>query len=734
MYRIITFLSALLFTAAMLLSCRESNAKPRRAIGDADFFIAPNGNDDWSGKLPQPNAEGNDGPFATLERARDAVRWLATNPDNDIRVLIRGGTYHLTNTVVFGPEDSARDGRKIIYASFPNETPVFSSGVRIEHWKKLGITDELRELSAGAREHIWVADAPRQLGSFKALYDGSTELPRARGKGFQPLQSFDDPTASQSKLHFPRGALKNWHNLQDVELVIRPQWPWVLNILPLASVDEATGIATTEIDGTFKLTKMNWLPPDESCWVENVLEALDQPGEWVLNTSTGKLYLWPIGDTPGNKILAPTLTEYVLVEGNEGLQKPVHNLVFQGLTFTQGQRDTRTKEDVSLESGWESYDKANALVRLRCTERCAVKNCTFTTSATAGLRLDLRSVRNIIYGNTFGYLGGTGILLSGYGPGTTDLNQKNQIVNNEIHHIGQHYWHAPGIMLTQSSSNRIAHNLVHHVPYTGIMIAGLDPSYFSREPAHPTKPPFVRWDEIGTLSDTKPQTVLRFFHTRNNVVELNEVHHALEKLGDGNGIYIWLSPPGNIIRRNYVHDITSKACMGAIRCDDYQTGVKIYENVIYKCTGIGISIKGPNYINNNIIAEIIAPRAHNAGLIGHIQLTYNYGTRMAVCQGSDLQRNIFYSAGQYVDFCSDQFDNLKDCQSNVNLYYCAQYPERASAYLARLQAKGTDAQSASADPMFVDLEHGDFRLRPESPAFKLGFKQIEVTEMGLLKE
>src|SRR5215469_17727983 len=37
-----------------------------------EFFVAPEGNDGWSGRVPAPTAA--DGPFATLGRARDAVR------------------------------------------------------------------------------------------------------------------------------------------------------------------------------------------------------------------------------------------------------------------------------------------------------------------------------------------------------------------------------------------------------------------------------------------------------------------------------------------------------------------------------------------------------------------------------------------------------------------------------------------------------------------------------------
>ena len=54
---------------------------------------------------------------------------------------------------------------------------------------------------------------------------------------------------------------------------------------------------------------------DDTCWVENVLGALDEPGEWVLNSKTGKLYYWPESGNPGDNISAPVVRELVLVDG-----------------------------------------------------------------------------------------------------------------------------------------------------------------------------------------------------------------------------------------------------------------------------------------------------------------------------------------------------------------------------------------------------------------------------------
>ena len=73
---------------------------------EADFYVSTTGSDDWSGTLDEPNATASDGPFATLARARDAVRDLNQQNPKDMVVLVREGTYPLKETVVFGMEDS----------------------------------------------------------------------------------------------------------------------------------------------------------------------------------------------------------------------------------------------------------------------------------------------------------------------------------------------------------------------------------------------------------------------------------------------------------------------------------------------------------------------------------------------------------------------------------------------------------------------------------------------------
>ena len=47
------------------------------------------------------------------------------------------------------------------------------------------------------------------------------------------------------------------------------------------------------------------------------------------------------------------------------------------------------------------------------------------------------------------------------------------------------------------------------------------------------------------------------------------------------------------------------------------------------------------------------------------------------------------------------------------------------------RGRGFDSHSVVADPLFVDPDHDDYALKPDSPALKLGFKPIDLSAVGL---
>ena len=92
---------------------------PALAAQTADFYVSTEGSDAWSGTLAKPNGQQTDGPFATLQQARDAVPNLRKRPGSDVLVLVRGGSYPLTKTVVFGLQDSGQGESTVTFDSNP---------------------------------------------------------------------------------------------------------------------------------------------------------------------------------------------------------------------------------------------------------------------------------------------------------------------------------------------------------------------------------------------------------------------------------------------------------------------------------------------------------------------------------------------------------------------------------------------------------------------------------------
>ena len=100
------------------------------------YYVAVHGNDGWSGRIAAPDAARQDGPFATLTRARDAVRSaLARKPLAPIRVLVRSGTYFLTKPLALDERDSGKASSPILWCAYPDERPVLSGGRRVNGWK-----------------------------------------------------------------------------------------------------------------------------------------------------------------------------------------------------------------------------------------------------------------------------------------------------------------------------------------------------------------------------------------------------------------------------------------------------------------------------------------------------------------------------------------------------------------------------------------------------------------------
>lgn len=132
--------------AALAVACAVLVATAGKA---ADFYVATDGNDRWSGRLAAPSPGGDDGPFATLEGARDAIRKQKQEGlRKPVHVVVRGGTYYLPAPFQLTAEDSGTDKCPILYAAHPGEKPILSGGSPISGWRK------------PAEGNVWTAEIP----------------------------------------------------------------------------------------------------------------------------------------------------------------------------------------------------------------------------------------------------------------------------------------------------------------------------------------------------------------------------------------------------------------------------------------------------------------------------------------------------------------------------------------------------------------------------------------------
>ena len=732
--------SLIVLAVAALVSAMGLTVTATAAEQKFDFYISPSGNDQWSGRLAEPNSGRTDGPFATLGRARDAVReQRAKNRDAHVRVGLRGGTYRLPQTVVFSMQDSAGGQGSTTYTAYPGETPIVSSGVPLKGWKKLEKDPE--SAAKVARGHLWTVDVPAELANVLSLYDGLKPLPRAQSKGFTPPKNWKEDAAGRGPsnvFYFPKGIVENYADFRGADLLVLPTANYEMCILPIAFVDRDKLMGITKELATRTIGPMQF--HTETMWIENRIEDLTKPGDWVYDADHRQIILWPVGDKPSDEIVAPLLTELVRVEGNIDYAGPkdeaTRGVKFQGITFAHAARLPRPCQDGwDLQHCWEYFDCPSALVRLRGAEDCSVEGCRFVASGGAGVRMDLHCQKNRVADCEFSQLGGVAVLLVGYGPGTKDVNRENQVVNNWIHHIGELNWSSPAIFAWQSGSNEIANNLIHNTPYTGIVVSGR--IGWTRK-AVSTATRTIRWHEIALQNppwkwpDREPD-----MHGRLNRVERNEIYDVLEKLGDGNAIYVSGTGKGNLVKENYMHGGDSDHLAGVIRCDDDQEETVIEKNVIYNAKSMhqAIIVKGKNDICNNFLVNLKPSRLK----INPKWLLHGYiGLEVNPVTGSRIERNIVYASDpSYTPFIQNRTYGqgaeplLRDCKADYNLYYCAQDPGWAKPHLEAERKFGIEKHSASADPLFVDVEHGDLRLKKDSPAFKLGIEPIAFDKIGL---
>lgn len=716
-------------------------AQAAAAVAPIRLFVDPDA-------ALRPPAEGT---FPTLAAARDHVRSLPREQrEGRIEIRLFPGPHVFTEPVLFGAADSPPGAGRLIIRSDGPQPAVLRGSVPLRGWKRLDSPHP--ELPPAAVGRVWTAPLPPAVsGKVLALFGPAGRLPRASSGQVRILgrpSGHEGAWDARRQFSFRRGLVRAWSNLRDVELAIVPGRQFMMNLLELDSVDEERSIARTRLPGSFQLIPYTGGLP-ETCWFENSLEFLDSPGEWVADSGRRQIYLWPRSPDELPEIRAAATVELIRVEGDIrpfGTDVPVRGLEFRDLVFTESNRHLWHERTAGLQHDFELHDAPNSMLRLRGAADCLVEGCEFRESGATGLRLDLFAQDNRVIGNRFTRLGGGGIVIAGYGPGTKHVSARNEIAHNAISHIGRDYRVSPAIMIFQSAANHVHHNLVHDVPYMGIVLSGAWPNDWRRGDSR-ERARTIRREETQAVFDEAyremsrdgrrgdvflQERILPFLHSRDNVIERNDIFAYMLKQGDGNAIYVAGNGPGNIVRENYVHDTLSPTASYAIRTDDLQSGTLVTGNLIVNVACGGFTLKHVNAFDGNILVNL-----RRSAKIVHSYMLIQRGPST----GASLSNNVFFhepAAGDEDDpvwFVENRGGgasaaSIEDLAMDGNLYWTPRFPAQSGEALARLRARGKDANGIAADPRFRDPANGDYRFADDSPMKARGFTGLHTDETG----
>lgn len=642
------------------------------------IYVAPDGHDIWSGRLPRPNLGRTDGPFATLERARDNIRELKRKgryPQGGVIVDLRGGEYERQRVFELTAADSGRKGAPIVYRASPGETVRLIGGRFLPRFSPVTNRTTLQRLDESARKHVVQINLKTlRILSYGSAVGGGLELffddkpmtlARWPNSGFvriaglvggSPIRVHGISGDKIGKLIYEGDRPQRWVAEPDLWLHGYWFWDWSDQRQKVQSIDTTRRIISLSPPyHGYGYRKGQWY------YAFNALSELDSPGEWYLDRKAGLLYFWPPASLSKNQAIVSVLPSLVTM-------RDVSYVRFQRLTF-EASRGT----GIIIRGGDENR-----------IEECTLKNLGGWGVTISGGRRHLMSRCDVHA------VGGGGISLTG-GDRKTLTPAAHEAVNNHIHHYGR--WkrmYQPAVSV-HGVGNRVTHNLIHDAPHQAISFGGND-----------------------------------------HVIEFNDIHDVCTESNDAGAVYSgrdW-SMRGTVIRYNYFHNINGfrgKGCMG-VYLDDMYCGTTIFGNVFYRVSRAAFIGGGrDNIVENNIFVEC-EPAVHvDARALGWAGGSVK--TTMIPRLKSVPYRQPPWSR-RYPKLVGILADDPAVPKGNIvrrNISYRSRWSDinkQASPYVT------VEHNLLDQDPHFVDAAKLNFQLKPDSPAYRIGFQRIPFDKIG----
>lgn len=532
---------------------------PQASHGD-NFFLAPGGND------LDPGSQSS--PFATLERARAAAR-----QSKNATVILAPGSYWLTNTFALDERDSGSIYRgqnaritgnvdvpagavKTVTdpATLDRLLPAVRGKVLEIDLRALGITNfgeigprGFRRPYISAPLELFVDDQPLKLARWPNSGQPGVPIGLVKDKGSVPRNGEKPTRGGTFMLETDRPA--RWNQSDDV---------WITGFFFFGYADDTVKVKSLDLDKKTLTTLQphmygftNGQP--WNTWVAlNLLEEIDEPGEFVADKRSGKLFFLP----PTGKDIAKCRLEVSVVQDPLIAIEGATNVVFDGINI-EGARGI----GVYIERGAGNQIKNATLRNLGMVAVCMGRGIApdpddrhnFT-----GMPLSraIGSWHEHLYDNPlYDRMAGTG----------------HSVINCEIYNIG-----AGAISMGGGDRAELTSG--------GNYVENCDIHDFNRWDR--TYKAAVNIDGVGNcirhcLIHNCPGSAI-YLHGNDHLIEYNEIHHAMMEGDDHGAFYMGRDPTerGNIIRYNYWHDIAPTNNTYCLYFDDSGgDGSLVYGNI-----------------------------------------------------------------------------------------------------------------------------------------------------------
>jgi hypothetical protein len=652
-------------------------------ISSQKIYLSPAGND--------TNAGTPDKPLATLNAAAGKAREYRKNnqPTGPLEVIALSGEYFMMQPLILTEEDAGTTTSPLVFKAEPGAKAIFRGGIPISGFEKVN-------------EKLWRAFIPQVAwydSYFEQLYVNGRRAVRAKSPndGFFRVRNVTETVLEKGEGRSPELAVQkveldysdttsfasfSKQDFQDALIVFYHNWDNTRKRVTGFSKQSSSVYIAGE-----GMKPWNPINNKSRYLVENFKAALDAPGEWFLDR-TGYLYYIPLeGETLENTVFhIPVIKEFISIQGDSLSGKRVENIRFENLVFEVA--GNKTPPDGNEPA--QAAAPVNAVVTLDFADNIEFRNCEIAHTGTYAFwfrRACSNCVVNQCYMHDLG-AGGVKIGETVVQPDADEITNRISVDNNIIRDAGHIFPCAVGIIIFNASDNKLTHNEIADLRYSGISVGWV-------------------WGYAHSPS-------------KRNLIEFNHIHHlGWGELCDMGGVYTLGASEGTVVANNHIHHVYSFDYGGwGLYTDEGSAGITMENNLVYACKNSGFHqhYGKENIIRNNIFALNIRSQLQATRIEEHRSLSFTHNI-------------IYFDRGTLLSSNWHKFNLYTD----KNIYWDTRTKDIrfGEESFAEWQKSGKDTHSIIADPMFVNPSTFDFHLKKNSVTKRIGFVPFDYSAAGV---